>query len=196
MREPSWPGSCREQVWPYLSRGIQPVNRPAARIRQHHFTYVASDHVTSFSTSTGSSAMRPAKSRSRFTRLAKAISRMTGRPGTFILAVGVILVWLISGPLFRFSDTWQLVINTGTTVITFLMVFLIQATQNRDAEAVQVKLDELLRATAGAHNALLDLEQLEEHELDRVLEGYCRLAEHAREDLRRGARDTGVPEVA
>ena len=100
------------------------------------------------------------------------------------------------GPLFRFSDTWQLVINTGTTIITFLMVFLIQATQNRDTEAVQVKLDELLRATAGAHNALLDLEQLEERELDQILAGYGRLAEAARADLRRGERDTGMPEVA
>jgi low affinity Fe/Cu permease len=140
--------------------------------------------------------MRPTKSRSRFTRLAKATARVTGRPGTFILAVTVIGVWLVTGPLFRFSDTWQLVINTGTTIITFLMVFLIQATQNRDAEAVQVKLDELLRATAGAHNALLDLEQLEERELDGILAGYCRLAEGARAGLRRGDLDTGVPEVA
>ncbi len=139
--------------------------------------------------------MRPTKSRSRFTRLAKATARVTGRPGTFILAVSIILVWLVTGPLFRFSDTWQLVINTGTTIITFLMVFLIQATQNRDAEAVQVKLDELLRATAGAHNALLDLEQLEEHELDKILDGYYRLAEGARAGLRRGDLDTGVPEV-
>ena len=140
--------------------------------------------------------MRPTKSRSRFTRLAKATARVTGRPVTFILAVGVILAWLVTGPLFRFSDTWQLVINTGTTVITFLMVFLIQATQNRDAEAVQVKLDELLRATTGAHNALLDLEELEERELDQIRAGYRRLAESAREDLGRGERDTGVPEVA
>jgi low affinity Fe/Cu permease len=139
--------------------------------------------------------MRPTKSRSQFTRLAKATARVTGRPSAFILAVGVILAWLATGPLFRFSDTWQLVINTGTTIITFLMVFLIQATQNRDAEAVQVKLDELLRATAGAHNALLDLEQLEERELDMILAGYGRLAEGARADLRRGQLDTGVPEV-
>lgn len=140
--------------------------------------------------------MRPTKSRSRFTRFAKATSRVAGRPAAFILAVGVILAWLVTGPLFRFSDTWQLVINTGTTVVTFLMVFLIQNTQNRDAEAVQVKLDELLRATAGAHNALLDLEQLEERELDGILAGYGRLAEGARVDLRRGGLDTGVPEVA
>jgi len=114
----------------------------------------------------------------------------------FIIAVGVILAWLLTGPLFRFSDTWQLVINTGTTVVTFLMVFLIQNTQYRDAEAVQVKLDELLRATAGAHNALLDLEELEERELDGIRAGYARLAEGARADLRRGQCDTGVPEVA
>jgi low affinity Fe/Cu permease len=140
--------------------------------------------------------MRPTKSRSRFTRFAKATSRVTGRPATFILAMGVILTWLVTGPLFRFSDTWQLVINTGTSVITFLMVFLIQNTQNRDAEAVQVKLDELLRATAGAHNALLDLEELEERELDQIRAGYARLAEGARADLRRAQRDTDVPEVA
>jgi len=140
--------------------------------------------------------MRPAKSRSRFTRFAKATSRVTGRPAAFILAVGVIFAWLVTGPLFRFSDTWQLVINTGTTTITFVMVFLIQNTQNRDAEAVQVKLDELLRATVGAHNALLDLEELEERELDQIRAGYARLAEGARADLRRGQCDTGVPEVA
>ena len=140
--------------------------------------------------------MRPTKSRSRFTRLAKATSRVTGRPAAFIVAGGVILAWLVTGPLFRFSDTWQLVINTGTTIITFLMVFLIQSTQNRDAEAVQVKLDELLRATAGAHNALLDLEELEERELDLIRAGYARLAEHARMDLQGGQTDTGVPELA
>jgi low affinity Fe/Cu permease len=140
--------------------------------------------------------MRPTKSRSRFTRFAYMTARVTGRPSTCILAVGVILVWVVTGPLFRFSDTWQLVINTGTTVITFLMVFLIQATQIRDTEALQVKLDELLRATAGAHNAMLDLEELEERELDQIRAGYCRLAEGARADLGLGGMDTGVPEVA
>jgi len=138
--------------------------------------------------------MRPTRSRSHFTRFAKGTARVTGRPSAFLLAVAVILIWLVTGPLFHFSDTWQLVINTGTTVITFLMVFLIQATQNRDAEAVQVKLDELLRATAGAHNALLDLEELEEHELDQILDGYCRLAQSARANLRTGGLDTGAPE--
>jgi low affinity Fe/Cu permease len=139
--------------------------------------------------------MRPTKSRSWFTRLAKVTSRATGKPAAFFLAMGVILIWLATGPVFGFSDTWQLVINTGTTIVTFLMVFLIQNTQNRDAEAVQVKLDELLRVTAGAHNALLDLEELEERELDRIRDGYARLAERAREDLRRGRADTGVGEL-
>jgi low affinity Fe/Cu permease len=139
--------------------------------------------------------MRPTRSRSWFTRLAKVTSRASGRPAAFTLALGVILIWLVTGPAFGFSDTWQLAINTGTTIVTFLMVFLIQSTQNRDTEAVQVKLDELLRVTAGAHNALLDLEELEEHELDCIRAGYARLAERAREDLRRGRSDTGVGEL-
>jgi low affinity Fe/Cu permease len=111
------------------------------------------------------------------------------------VALFVVLVWLLTGPLFGFSNTWQLVINTGTTIVTFLMVFLLQNSQNRDAEAVQVKLDELLRVTAGAHIALLDLEELEERELDRIRAGYAKLAERARKELRRGQPDTGVEEV-
>ena len=138
--------------------------------------------------------MRPTKSRSRFTRFAKATSRVTGRPAAFILAMGVILTWLVTGPLFRFSDTWQLVINTGTTIITFLMVFLIQNTQNRDTEAIQIKLDELIRATKGAHNALLDLEELEEEALEAFRRKYQGLAASAREELGRGTQDTGTPE--
>ena len=139
--------------------------------------------------------MRPTKSRSWFTHLAKRTSRATGKPLAFVLAVGLILTWLLTGPLFHFSDTWQLVINTGTTIVTFMMVFLIQNTQNRDAEAIQVKLDELLRTTIGAHNALLDLEELEEHELDGIRARYTQLAEHARADLRQGGKDTGAPEA-
>ncbi|SFL09672.1 low affinity iron permease family protein [Lysobacter sp. cf310] len=118
---------------------------------------------------------------SGFTRIAKWASRFTGRPLCFALAAGLILVWLISGPLFGFSDTWQLVINTGTTIITFLMVFLIQNTQNRDTEAMQIKLDELIRASRDAHNALLDLEELDEAALDRYRNRYQALAKTARD---------------
>jgi low affinity Fe/Cu permease len=139
--------------------------------------------------------MRPTKSRSWFTRLTKATSRASGRPLTFIAALGVVLAWLLTGPFFGFSDTWQLVINTGTTIVTFLMVFLIQSTQNRDSEALQVKLDELLRVTKGAHTALLDLEELEERELDEIRDTYTALAEQAREGLREGRADTDVPDV-
>jgi low affinity Fe/Cu permease len=135
------------------------------------------------------------KSQSWFTRFAKSTSRVAGRPIAFILAAGIVVVWLLTGPLFRFSDTWQLVINTGTTIVTFLMVFLIQNTQNRDTEALQVKLDELLRATKGAHVALLDLEELEESELSQIRAGYEELAKEAREDLRQGKQDTGAPKV-
>ncbi len=108
-----------------------------------------------------------------FTSFSKKASRAAGRPATFIIAALIIVLWAITGPLFGFSDTWQLVINTSTTVITFLMVFLIQNTQNRDAEAMQVKLDELIRATQGAHNALLNLEELEEEDLERIRAQYC-----------------------
>jgi len=108
--------------------------------------------------------------------------------------VAIIVAWIITGPLFGFSDTWQLVINTGTTIITFLMVFLIQNTQNRDTEAIQVKLDELIRATRGAHNALLDLEELEEENLDEFRAKYQALASAARAQLVRGFKDTDTPE--
>ena len=139
--------------------------------------------------------MRPPKSKSWFTRFAKWTSRVTGRPVTFLIAVLVILAWVITGPLFKFSDTWQLVINTGTTIVTFLMVFLIQNTQNRDSEATQIKLDELIRAIKGAHNALLDLEELEDEHLDRIRDHYERIAERARADLKAGLLDTDAPEV-
>jgi low affinity Fe/Cu permease len=139
--------------------------------------------------------MRPIRSRASFTRFAKWTARMTGRPAAFVIAVAVVLAWAITGPLFGFSDTWQLVINTGTTIITFLMVFLIQNTQNRDSEAMQVKLDELIRVVEGAHNALLDLEELEDTELERIRSKYAKLAERARVELRRGNIDTGVPKV-
>jgi low affinity Fe/Cu permease len=132
---------------------------------------------------------------SPFTRFANATSRAAGRPSAFLIAVAIIAVWAITGPFFHFSDTWQLIINTGTTIVTFLMVFLIQNTQNRDSEALQVKLDELIRATEGAHNALLDLEELDERELDRIRATYSTLAKKAREDLGVGRYDTGRPAV-
>ena len=139
--------------------------------------------------------MRRPPNRSWFTQFAKATSRATGRPLSFALASATIAAWLLTGPLFGFSDTWQLVVNTATTIVTFLMVFLIQNTQNRDAEAIQIKLDELLRATQGAHNALLDLEELEERDLEQIRAAYVELARRARAGLREGRPDTGTPEA-
>ena len=130
--------------------------------------------------------MRPTKPRSRFTRFAKWTAHATGRPITFFLAAILIVVWVVTGPIFQFSNTWQLVINTGTTIVTFLMVFLIQSTQNRDAEAVQVKLDEIIRAIGNAQNELLDLEELEEEDLDKIRQEYCDMARKARDRRRKG----------
>ena len=132
---------------------------------------------------------------SPFTRFAKWTSHAAGHPATFALAVLIILVWAATGPIFAFSDTWQLVINTGTTIITFLMVFLIQNTQNRDSAAVQLKLDELIRAINGAHNGLLDLEELSDEDLARIRARYEALARESRENLKRGLRDTGTSEL-
>ena len=115
-----------------------------------------------------------------FSRFAHQTARLSGRPMTFGLAVALLLVWAVSGPAFDYSDTWQLAVNTGTTIVTFLMVFLIQNTQNRDAEAMQIKLDELIRALHGAHNTLLDLEELEERDLEGIRANYVALAEKAR----------------
>jgi low affinity Fe/Cu permease len=129
-----------------------------------------------------------------YSRFAKAAAHFCGRPRVFTFAVAIIAVWLVTGPIFGFSDTWQLAVNTGTTIITFLMVFLIQNTQNRDTEAIQLKLDELIRATQGAHNALLDLEELEEANLDVFKSKYQALAAAARSQLEQGRQDTGTPE--
>jgi low affinity Fe/Cu permease len=130
-----------------------------------------------------------------YSQFAKAAAHFCGRPRIFLLATLVIVVWITTGPIFHYSDTWQLVINTGTTIVTFLMVFLIQNTQNRDTEAMQLKLDELIRATKGAHNALLDLEDLEEETLDAFRKRYLALAGEARKALIAGTDDTGTPEA-
>ena len=128
---------------------------------------------------------RPNSKSSWFTRFANGASRTTGKPVTFVLALLVVVVWGVTGPIFGFSDTWQLIINTGTTIITFLMVFLIQATQNRDSEATQIKLDELIRAVGHAKNELLDLEELEEEELEALRITYLDMASKARESARK-----------
>ena len=130
-----------------------------------------------------------------YSSLAKSASHFCGRPRIFAIAVGVVAAWAMSGPIFGFSDTWQLVINTGTTIITFLMVFLIQNTQNRDTEAIQIKLDELIRATQGAHNTLLDLEEMEADQLDALRQRYEDLAAAARDRLKQGKRDTDTPDT-
>jgi low affinity Fe/Cu permease len=130
-----------------------------------------------------------------FHRFARKVARAAGQPAAFLVAVLFIGLWAATGPLFGWSDTWQLVVNTATTIITFLMVFLIQNTQNRDSEAAQIKLDELIRAVEGAHNALLDLEELGDEDLDRIRDRYVALARRAREELRARHPDTDTPPV-
>jgi len=129
-----------------------------------------------------------------FDRFAKWTSRAAGHPASFIAAVLILLVWAITGPIFGFDNTWQLVINTATTIVTFVMVFLIQNTQNRDSTAMQLKLDELIRAMDGAHNGLLDLEELSGEDLARIRAGFEALARDSRENLKRGLGDTGTTE--
>ena len=132
---------------------------------------------------------------SLFGRFAKRIAHAAGHPKSFAIAALTIVVWAIFGPFFHFSDTWQLVINTSTTIVTFLMVFLIQNTQNRDSEAMHLKLDELIRCSEGAHNALLDVEELNEKDFAQIRMRYADLARCAREELKHGGKDTGKPEV-
>jgi len=131
----------------------------------------------------------------RFSSIARRIAALAGRPVVFVVAVLAIVAWALSGPLFGFSDTWQLMVNTTTTIVTFMMVFLIQNTQNRDTAAIQLKLDELIRATQGAHNALLDLEEIEDEQFERYRRSYEKLAAAAREKLEKGELDTDSPEI-
>ena len=131
----------------------------------------------------------------RFSQLARRVANLSGRPATFLAASAAILLWALSGPFFGFSDTWQLIVNTSTIVITFLMVFIIQSTQNRDTTALQIKLDELIRATQGAHNALLDLEEIDDEQFERYWRSYKRLAAAARAKLEKGELDTDSPEI-
>jgi low affinity Fe/Cu permease len=131
----------------------------------------------------------------KFSFWARRIAIFAGHAVTSIVALIIILLWLLAGPFFKFSDSWQLFVNTATTIITFLMVFLIQNTQNRDSEATQIKLDELIRAQKGAHNALLDLEELTQEQLTEIKMKYEKLAEEARDELRAGKKDTASVNV-
>jgi len=130
-----------------------------------------------------------------FDRFSKSTAHSAGHPLAFVAAVALIVLWLVTGPLFGFSDTWQLAINTATTIVTFLMVFVIQNTQNRDGAAIQIKLDELIRAAQGAHNGLLDLEELSDGELQAFRKKYLELADEARAEIRRTDSDTGTPAI-
>jgi low affinity Fe/Cu permease len=137
--------------------------------------------------------MQPLRKASWFTKFAKRAAQLSGRPVAFGLAAGSVALWALFGPVFGFSETWQLVINTGTTIVTFMMVFLIQNTQNRDTAAIQIKLDELIRVTKG-HNALMDIEELDDQEIERFRKQYEKLASAARRKMADGRDDTDSPE--
>jgi low affinity Fe/Cu permease len=126
-----------------------------------------------------------------FDKLAHWTARQAGHASTFVLALTIIVVWGVSGPIFQWSDTWQLIINTGTTIVTFLMVFLIQNTQNRDTEALQLKLDELIRVNEKARNRLLQLEELTEDEMEHIKKTFTRLAKTSPSLTEEGEEQTG-----
>ena len=133
--------------------------------------------------------------RDLFARFARTTAHAVGHANAFLFAFLIVLAWAVTGPIFHFSDTWQLVINTGTTIVTFLMVFLIQNTQNRDAKAVQLKLDEMIRALEGAHNMLVGLEDATDREFDQIKAAYQELASEARREVEHGEQDTGSPQI-
>lgn len=126
-----------------------------------------------------------------FRRFAHRVSDATGRPWAFILAITVIAIWALTGPIFQFSDTWQLVINTGTTIITFLMVFLIQNTQNRDSKALHLKLDEIIRSLENARNNMIEVEDLSDNDLAQVQDEFRLLSAEARDDPMKPDRSAG-----
>ena len=128
-----------------------------------------------------------------FSRFASRTATLVGHPYMFLIAVVVLVIWAASGPFFHFSDTWQLIINTGTTIVTFLVVFLIQNTQNRDAKALHLKLDELIRSHVPAHNDMIDIEKLSDEELENLRERYAALCEES--DARAKRRKTGTDEA-
>ena len=130
-----------------------------------------------------------------YAAMARRVARWCGRPVTVAMAVAFVVGWTVTGPIFNYSDSWQLVANTVTNVVTFLMVFLIQSSQDHDTAAIQLKLDELIRATSGAHNALLDLEELDQGMLDEFRNRYEQLAREARQRRAQGLPDTGSPEA-
>jgi low affinity Fe/Cu permease len=132
------------------------------------------------------------KSAAWFTRFARWTSFHAGRPSAFLIAALVVVIWAMTGPIFHFSDTWQLVINTSTTIVTFLMVFLIQNTQNRDSQALHLKLDELIRAKKGARNSLLDLDDLSDEELAKIRTSFAKIAAKAKDEVSDGTSDTQV----
>ena len=136
------------------------------------------------------------RERDLFSLWATYAARALGRAKSFAIALGVVLLWVLAGPFFHFSDTWQLIINTGTTIVTFLMVFLVQNTQNRDSAAIQLKLDELIRSSQGAHNTLLDLEKLGTEDLDKIRMLYQELADRARSDKVEGLPTNGIPDIS
>jgi low affinity Fe/Cu permease len=138
---------------------------------------------------------RSSKVKAWFNRFARAAARIAGHPAAFLVALGVVVVWAVTGPIFQYSNTWQLFINTGTTIVTFLMVFLIQNAQNRESLALQLKMDEVIRAVEGAHNTLMNLEDLEDEELEEIHKKYTSLAQRAREMLDRGEQDVGCPDL-
>ena len=160
-----------------------------------HRAPIRTNHYRGVGPVLNENSMRTFQYSSIFGRMAERTARGSGHPLAFLAAVAIIVAWLVTGPIFGFSDTWQLVINTGTTIITFLMVFLIQNSQNRDSAALQIKVDELIRAIDGAHNALLDLESLDSRHLEVIRGQYRKLAEQARKDIEAGSSDTSCPAV-